>query len=437
MVLAWKLFKDRQHVIFTEKGFGLTPYIIAITLLTLLTFVYTAIGGIKAVIWTDLIQATLMFGSAIIAIGTILYHIGGNSFNLMNGIHKLVQVVPEMKHHEGYFLFGWEANTIHAYMSDHHITAMGWWDYVRMIFASEFTLFSATIGAILGNMAAFGTDQDLVQRLLTAETYKKSRRSLITAACMDLPIAAGFSFIGVLLIVYFKENPTHMPPSNADVFGAYILSVMPVGIRGLVLAGVFATAMGSLSTALNALATSFTNDWYIPYFSRHRNEAHHVAAARLFTAIFAILMIIIAVGSAYVKVKNSEFRIIPFVIGIAGLFLGPMLGVFLIGMFTKSRGSDTGNIIAISIGLVAMIFISGQHVELANMFIGTHAGYKYVVPEWFPTVAWTWYAMFGGLIVFAIGVFFRTPDVILEKAKLRAAQAASGNDIPIALRSDS
>src|SRR4029079_12424453 len=154
----------------------------------------------------------------------------------------------------------------------------------------------------LGNMAAFGTDQDMVQRMLTAETYKKSRRSLITAAVMDLPIASAFTFIGILLYVYYQQDPTYKPTANADVFGSYILNVMPIGVRGMVLAGVFATAMGSLSAALNALATSLTKDWYIPYCAKERSEQHHVAAARLFTAVFAVLMIGIAGAFAYAKV---------------------------------------------------------------------------------------------------------------------------------------
>src|SRR3954452_21573237 len=107
---------------------------------------------------------------------------------------------------------------------------------------------------------------------------------------MALPIAGIFVFIGILLFVYYKQDPTYKPAANADVFGSYILNVMPVGIRGLVLAGVFATAMGSLSAALNALATSATNDWYLPYV-RGRREEHYVNAARWFTALFAVLMI--------------------------------------------------------------------------------------------------------------------------------------------------
>jgi SSS family transporter len=438
MVLAWRyLHSDGRGITFSTEGTSLTPYVWCIIGITLLTCLYTTIGGIKAVIWTDVVQAALMFGSAIVAMVMILYHLGGGS--IANGFAELGRVVPEMKTHEGYFYFGWEQSRVNAWIASQasegrHVTAMTAWEWVRLVFGSEFTLFSATIGAIFTNMGAFGTDQDMVQRLLTAETYQKSRRSLITAAFMDIPIAAGFAFIGVLLVVYFSKEPRFKPPDNSDVFGSYIINVMPPGVRGLVLAGVFATAMGSLSAALNALATSATNDWYIPYFARHKSDSHHVAAARVFTVVFAVLMILIALGSAYVKVTDPEFRIIPFVIGIAGLFLGPMLGVFLLGMLTRRRGSDLGNVIAITVALVTMFFLSGQHVKLLNILNPVERGQPalYRLPHWLPAISWTWYALFGGLITIALGMLFVTPESALERARQRREEARLGEDKPLA-----
>jgi Na+/proline symporter len=271
--------------------------------------------------------------------------------------------------------------------------------------------------------------------MLTASTYKKARRSLITAAVMDLPIAGIFVFIGILLFVYYKQDPTYQPAANADVFGSYILNVMPVGVRGLVLAGVFATAMGSLSAALNALATSATNDWYIPYFAKQRCEAHHVAAARTFTGVFAVLMIVIASLFAYAKVHNPDVRIIPVVLGIAALILGPMLGVFLLGMLTRSRGSDGGNMLAITAGLVVTFFLGELHVHLANLvapLFGAEANFKQL--HGVPIVSFTWFALIGAVVVVAIGVLFRTPDAVLDAAVARAEQARLGEDKPVALR---
>jgi SSS family transporter len=432
MVLAWGLFMrgGDEAVSFTVTS-NVWTYIGAIVLLTVLTCLYTAVGGIKAVIWTDVVQAALMFGTALLAIGTLLYHVGGDSWNLFDGFRAVGRLVPEMTRTEGYFILGWEDSLVEKWKATNGVAHMTPWEWVKLTLASPYTLFTAVIANAAMNIAAFGTDQDMVQRLLTAETYKKSRRSLITAAVMDLPIYATFTFIGVLLIAYYAQEPQFKPASNADVFASYIFNVLPTGIRGLVLAGVFATAMGSLSAALNALATSATNDWYIPYFARHKGERHHVSAARWFTALFAFLMILIASVFAYAKVTNPDVRIIPVVLGIASFILGPMLGVFLLGMFTRRRGSDLGNMIAITCGLIATIVLGHLHVELANLIAGRPG--TYAAPAWLPKVAFTWFALIGAVVVVLVGVFFRTPEHVLLAAQ-RTRGEAHQDDRPVALR---
>ena len=427
MVLAYRMFVAGGQVHFSQQAVTTVgPYLIAIIVLTIVTCLYTAVGGIKAVIWTDVIQACLMFGGALIAIATLLHHVGG--------LGEVVRAVPQLTTHEGYFLHGFEASAIAQWQAGHHLSAMGAWDYVKMILASDYTLFSALIGATLGNMAAFGTDQDMVQRMLTAENHKKARRSLITAAFMDVPIASAFVFIGILLFAYYQKDSTYQPAATADIFGSYILNVMPVGIRGLVLAGIFATAMGSFSAALNALATGATNDWYLRWV-RGRSEAHYVMAARWFTVLFAALMIVIAGAFAYAKVTHPDLRIIPVVLGIAGFILGPMLGVFLIGMFTERRGSDKGNMIAISAGLLATVIAGKLDVMIVNG-VASLFGLDGTLqrPASIPEVSFTWWAMIGALVVFGVGVLFRTPARVLESAARHAEEAQTAEDVPLALR---
>jgi SSS family solute:Na+ symporter len=270
--------------------------------------------------------------------------------------------------------------------------------------------------------------------MLTAETHQKARRSLLTAAFMDIPIAAAFTFIGILLYAYYQQDPTFKPAANSDVFGSYILNVMPVGIRGLVLAGVFATAMGSFSAALNALATSATNDWYIR-LRRGRSEEHYVNAARWLTVVFAALMVLVAVAFAYAKVKDPSTRIIPVVLGIASYILGPMLGVFLLGMLTKRRGSDVGNIIALTCGLLATTLLGGLHLDVLNYF-GQLVGHTtpFAQPGWLPKISFTWFAMIGASVVFAVGILFRTPETVMEEAKRVEENAESGDDRPMEMR---
>jgi SSS family solute:Na+ symporter len=428
MVLAYRMFVSGGRVQFSQQAVTTAgPYLVAIVVLTVITCLYTAIGGIKAVIWTDVIQACLMFGGALIAIGTLLTHVGG--------LAEVVRAVPQLTTHEGYFLHGFEGAAVAGWQQGHHLAAMSAWDYVRLILASDYTLFSALIGATLGNMAAFGTDQDMVQRMLTAETHRKARRSLITAAFMDLPVAGAFVFIGILLFVYYQKDPTYRPAATADVFGSYILNVMPVGIRGLVLAGIFATAMGSFSAALNALATGATNDWYLRW-APGRSTRHYVNAARWFTAMFAALMILIAGAFAHAKVTTPDLRIIPVVLGIAGFILGPMLGVFLVGMLTRRRGSDSGNILAISAGLLTTVVVGKLHLVLVNS-VAPLLGVSWSVeqPAWIPDVSFTWWGMIGALVVFGVGILFRTPPEVLGAAARHAEVAQTAADVPLALRS--
>ena len=411
MVLAWRLFVQRQNVQYGQLDTW-EPYAWAIVVLTLITCAYTAIGGIKAVIWTDVIQAALMFTSALVAIGTLLYHIGGG--NIFNAFHVLGQYVPTMKTTGGYFLTGFEQVR----------PAMSWWDIVKLLLANKYTLPAAVVATTLSSMAAFGTDQDMVQRMLTAETYKKSRRSLIASALMDVPIAAAFTFIGVLLIAFYHLRPELRPPKDNDVFGAYILSsYMPVVVRGFVLAGIFATAMGSLSAALNALATSMTNDWYIPYLARNRSDRHQVSAARAFTGLFAVLMIGIAIVFAILNVRDPKLRILPVALGIAGYVLGPMLGVFLLGMLTRRRGSDGGNMLAVTAGLLAIFAASGRLVDVLNKVV--HRPIPFAMPDWMPEIEFTWYAFVGALVTLLVGLLFRTPDAVLAAAE-RKAKAGTG-----------
>ena len=115
-------------------------------------------------------------------------------------------------------------------------------------------------------------------------------------------------------------------------------------------------------------------------------------------------MILIAGAFAYAKVTNPNLRIIPVVLGIAGFILGPMLGVFLVGMFTRTRGSDLGNIIAITAGLASTIYFGGLHVDLANLL-----GVGHLVAPPPIKIAFTWFALLGATVVSSIAVLFRTP----------------------------
>src|SRR6201981_937536 len=264
-------------------------YISSTVAIVLLTAIYTTLGGIKAVIWTDVIQASIMIGSAVIAVG-ILY------FSIPGGWQEIVE-------RHGPFHFS-DLITTGLDPAKHG------WDKWKGMFTIEYTIFAGLIGSTFMTMSTHGTDQDMVQRMLTAPDIKRSRRSVILSGLADIPIAFTFLSIGVLLWVFYQtHHDPNLPKTPNEIFCHYILYEMPVGMRGLLLAGIFATAMGSLSTALNALATSFTRDWYEPYINPASTSEQSLRAVRWATVWFAMLMIIVASITSYLVIVYQNVRI--------------------------------------------------------------------------------------------------------------------------------
>src|SRR5213080_553338 len=359
-------------------------YIGAIVAIVLLTAIYTTLGGIKAVIWTDVIQASIMIGSALIAVGLLYSAIPG-------GWNEIVQ------RHGG---FG---------VSDFFTTGLDpakhGWDKIKGMFAIEYTIFAGLIGSTFMTMSTHGTDQDMVQRMLTAPDVRRSRRSVIMSGLADIPIAFTFLSIGVLLWVFYQtHHDPNLPKTPNEIFCHYILYEMPVGIRGLLLAGIFATAMGSLSTAINALATSFTRDWYEPYINPGSTAEQSLRAVRWATVWFSILMIVVASTTSYLVIVYPKVRIIPIVLSIYGYTYGSVLGIFLAGMLTRSRGNDRGNVLAMIIGFIVVASLSG----LPNGIAGLLGAKLYTQPSWLPLMEFPWWICFGSIVTFSVAVLFRT-----------------------------
>ena len=205
-------------------------YVLSTIAIVILTAIYTTLGGIKAVIWTDLIQASIMFGSALVAVALLYSSIPG-------GWDEIVRRTGGFQLHD-FFTTGLDP------------ARHGWQKIVGM-FGIEYTIFAGLFGATFITMGTHGTDQDMVQRMLTAPDIRRSRRSLILSGLADIPIAFTFLTIGLLLWVYYQAHPDPtLSKTPNETFCHYILYQMPVGLRGLLIAGIFATTMGSLSTAL-------------------------------------------------------------------------------------------------------------------------------------------------------------------------------------------
>jgi solute:Na+ symporter, SSS family len=358
-------------------------YIGSTIVIVLLTAIYTTLGGIKAVVWTDFIQASIMIGSALTALGLLYFAIPG-------GWHKVAEL-------HGGFQF---SDIITTGLDP----AKSGWDKWKGMFEIEYTIFAGLIGSTFMTMATHGADQDMVQRMLTAPDIRRSRRSLIMSGLADIPIVLTFLSIGILLWAYYQTHPEPNLPKPTEVFCHFILYQMPVGLRGLLIAGIFATAMGSLSTAINALATSFTRDWYEHYINPGSTPEQSLRAVRWATVWFSALMIVVASLTAYLVIVQPNLRIIPIVLAVFAYTYGPVLGVFLCGMFTRSRGSNFGNIIAMIIGFIVVAIVS----NLFNAIAGIFGRVVYAKPDWLPAVEFPWWICFGTIVTFCVAVLFRT-----------------------------
>jgi Na+/proline symporter len=283
-----------------------------------------------------------------------------------------------------------------------------WGGNLRYVLGHGYTLWAALLGATFVTMATHGTDQDMVQRLLVARSHRRSRLALVVSGLVDVPVVLGFLLVGVLLWVFYRQCPDpNLPGRNPCVFAYFILHELPVGLRGVLVAGLFATAMGSLGTALNALSTSFIQDWYLPYFNRDPREWVKVRAMRWATCCFAVVLVGVGALTAWVVLTVPGSRIIPIVLGVFGYTYGPLLGVFLTGMLTRRRGAEVGNIVAMACGLVAVSFFSGLYVYL----------FAWEPPAWLPPLAFPWWITLGTLVTLAVSLCWRTPECRVVAAR--------------------
>lgn len=357
-------------------------YAVALTFLVAMTTIYTSVGGIRAVIWTDVLQASVMAA----ALGFAIY-------SLLKGIHGGWQSARQLLQQPDDLTF----------FNSGLKTDAGLGQQIKLVLESEYTIWAALIGSTFVTMATHGTDQDMVQRMLTAKNHHRSRLALVLSGLADIPIVMSFLLVGVLLWVFYQQHhDPNLPTKNPHVFAYYILHQLPTGARGLLVAGILATAMGSLSTALNALATSFVKDGWLPYVKRNTDEASQVRALRWSTVGFGVLLILIGCGTAWVVVSLPGSRIIPIVLGVFGYTYGSILGVFLVGMLTKARGSDFGNLLGMACGFVVVSFLSGLHNEFLQL-LGLP---KIPQPDWVPVIAFPWRVFFGTLTTFCVAVAF-------------------------------
>ena len=281
---------------------GIDVYLCIMAMGVLSTF-YTVLGGIEAVIWTDVLQVFVLLGGALLSLG-LLY------FNIDNGaLLENVQI-------------------------DHKIK----------IFDFNFSFFEPTfwvviIGGFASNLIQYGSDQTVIQRYLTTETEQKAARSIKIGAWMALPSSLIFFSLGTLLYIFYKENPALLSPileKTDSIFPWYIINSLPNGISGLLIAAIFAASMSSLDSSMNSSSAVLTTD-FLRRLRPSLSEKKYFLAARIFTVLMGIAGLALALLMATWGISSlwDQFNMI------VGLFAGGLGGVFILGIFsTRVNGQS-------------------------------------------------------------------------------------------------
>jgi SSS family transporter len=316
-----------------------TGEVASIAIITALTLIYTFEGGLAAVIWTDVVQTAIYVGGTLVGLLTILHLVPG----------------------------GWSA--IHTAAASAGKFQM--FDF-RPSFWIPYTFWAGVIGGTFFTTASHGTDQLIVQRLLAARGQKQSITALLASGIAIFFQFALFLIVGVLLWAYYR-TPSSIFGRADRIYPTFIVTRMPHGISGLLIAAILAAAMSNLSAALNSLSSSAIMDFY----SRLRpnaDEQRKMRLSRLATLLWALVLFGLAVIALH-KVG----RVVEVGLQIASVAYGALLGAFLLGTLTQ-RANQTG-------AMIGMLF--GFAIEL-YLWLGTR-------------VAWTWWVMIGGCVTFSVG----------------------------------
>lgn len=298
--------------------------LLSIGIVTLVATAYTIAGGIRAVIWTDCAQVLILV-VAVAASAIVLL----NAIPLSPG--EIIEALRESKAADG----------------SSKLTLLD----TRTDPALPFTIWSALIGFTLFNAAAYGTDHDLVQRTLTCRSAVRGSSSLMLAIVLGAMVSSCFLVVGLLLFVYHQTAGVAPPEKAADVFLEFLLRDMPAGLRGLALAGLFAAAMASLDSALNAMSASFVRDLVRPAVPDLRERT----AKRLARGGVALAAVAVA-GFACLCVplqRTSGEAVLPFALGVMMYAYTGLLAVYVTALFTR-RGSNASCLAAFVFGALTV-----------------------------------------------------------------------------------
>jgi solute:Na+ symporter, SSS family len=316
-----------------------TGEVASIAIITTLTVIYTFEGGLAAVIWTDVVQTAIYVGGTLVGLVTIVHLVPG----------------------------GW--NAIHAAAAG--AGKLQVFDFSRSL-SIPYTFWAGVIGGTFLTTASHGTDQLIVQRLLAARSQKQSVTALLSSGVAVLFQFALFLLVGIMLWAYYRV-PSAVFGKPDRIYPTFIVTRMPHGISGLLIAAILAAAMSNLSAALNSLSSSAIMDFY----ARLRPEADEktkMRLSRLSTLVWALVLFGLAVIALH-KVG----RVVEVGLQIASVAYGALLGVFLLGVLTR-RANQRGAVAGMLCGFAVELYL----------WLGTQ-------------VPWTWWVMIGTAVAFGLG----------------------------------
>jgi len=317
---------------------------VSILIIGAVTIFYTYLGGMAAVIWTDAIQLVVYLVGAIAAAFVLLGQIPG-------GWSEVVAV----------------GNEFHKFKL---------LDFTFSLTRS-YTFWAGLIGGAFLTTATHGTDQLMVQRYLSARSPRQATAALLTSGAVILLQFALFLLIGVMLFVFYQQAaplPPEMAARADRVFPHFIVTQLPNGLIGLVVAAIFAAAMSTLSGSLNSLAATAVTDFYRPLFAPDKSDAHYLNVSRVFTAIWGLVQIAVAMIAIAMKGRGVDA-----VLAVASFTNGPVLGLFFLSALTKRVG-PRGALAGVVTGIAGMTFVWLQL-----------------------KISWQWYVLMGSTITFAAG----------------------------------
>ena len=317
--------------------------VLAIVVITAAGILTACFGGIRSVIWTDVIQVLVYVGAAIAAIAVLLTMIPLN-------LSEIITTLRETRVGEGSKL------TVLRTGVDPSKPVWG------LNFAESYTLLTAIFGFSLLNLAAYGTDHDLTQRMLTCKSAIRGSGSALMALLFNLPILFLFMSIGPLLFIVYQRPdlmgerwPGAPPTDSSKVFLQFILSEMPAGLKGLMMAGLFAVGVGSLNSAIGAMAATAINDFYKP-LRPGRDDAHYARRARVAVVAWGCILGLFACWCIVWYATKDAATLIQFVLGAMTFAYAGLLGVFLTALLTR-RGTSRSCIVAIIVGFLLVLLM--------------------------------------------------------------------------------